>query len=92
MTPSVLAQINLDPSILIQYGVLGIVLLWFMFRLEKKLDRHTSVINDLVESIALDVISRDHVSEHVKGRAEGILSRSAERARSLPTSEVSSVQ
>lgn len=42
----------ITPDMLIQYGLLGIVLGWFMFRMEKKLDELTKAILDLKDAIA----------------------------------------
>ncbi len=77
---AVLAQVSVDPTILAQYGIVGVVLLWFMLRFEKKMDKHTSVINDLVEAITLDVLSRDSVHEAARVRAERILERTQYRS------------
>lgn len=62
-----------------QYGITGIVLLWFMFRMEKKLDAHTSVINDLVKAISLDVLARPGAHENIKTSAREILTRADRR-------------
>jgi len=38
----------IDYSILINNGVLGIVLAWFMFRMERKIIENTKAFNELV--------------------------------------------
>lgn len=66
-------------SLAAQYGIPGVVLAWFMFRVEKKLDNHTSVINDLALSITLDVVSRENISPSVKSRGDELLERLTQR-------------
>jgi hypothetical protein len=73
---------NLDPTVFVQYGVLGIMLAWFAIRLEKRLDNHTSVINDLVIAHALDVLSRSP-SEGLRGEADKLLQRATHRKTAL---------
>lgn len=43
---------TIDPNTLIQYGVLGVVLAWFMFRMEKKIEALTEAIQELKDVIA----------------------------------------
>ncbi len=80
---------TLDSASFVQFGLAGVVLFWFMFRMEKKLDAHTSVINDLVKAISLDVLSRVHINEHVRISAQEVLKRSESRAeaRAHPSAE-----
>lgn len=80
--PVILGQV-VDPFGLFQYGVIGAVLAWFMFRLEKKLDRHTATVNDLVSVISLEILSRD-CSNHARISVEKILKNTQERSKSLP--------
>jgi len=42
---------SLTPDMLLQYGVLGVVLAWFMFRMEKKIEALTEAIDDLKDVI-----------------------------------------
>ncbi len=42
----------ITPDMLLQYGILGAVLAWFMLRMEKKLDALTIAIQDLKDAIA----------------------------------------
>ncbi len=74
------AQVAIDSTVIAQYGITGVVLLWFMLRFEKKMDKHTSVINDLVEAITLDVLSRESVHPGARARAEKILERTNYRS------------
>lgn len=39
------------PEMFLQYGVLGMILAWFMFRMEKKLDSIPSAIKELRQAI-----------------------------------------
>lgn len=70
----ILAQIT-DYSSLLQLGVAGVMLAWFMFRLEKKMDAHTQVISDLAQSILLDVLSRDSLSDSTRRNAHDLMER-----------------
>lgn len=74
-----LAQVITDYSIFMQYGAIGVVLMWFMFRVEKRLDDHTSVISDLARSILLDVLSRDSLSDALRHEATEVMNRVAQR-------------
>lgn len=38
-----------NPELLMQYGAMGLMLIWFMFRAEKKLDRVTNAIDNVAE-------------------------------------------
>jgi hypothetical protein len=64
---------TIDPGIFAQYGVIGLMLWWFAFRLEKRLDRHSEIVNALSRSILLDVLSRDNLSERVRLEANTLL-------------------
>lgn len=68
---------------LMQLGVAGAMLWWFMARVEKKLDTHTSVINDLAQAITLDVLTRDTASDAAKQRADVLLERVTSRKSHL---------
>lgn len=50
----------METEVLAQYGIIGLVLLWFMYRLEKILTTQTKAINNqsLVMISVIDVISR----------------------------------
>lgn len=69
-----------DYSSFTQYGILGIVLLWFMFRMEKKMDNTAATINDLAKVMTLNILSRGDIQQHVRDEAEAILSRTNARA------------
>lgn len=74
------SQLPMDPTTFAQYGLLGLVLAWFMLRLEKKIERHTAVINDLVEAITIEVLSRKDLHEGARTRAEHLLERTHYRS------------
>ena len=38
-----------NPELLFQYGAVGLMLLWFMFRAEKKLDNLREAIDNVAE-------------------------------------------
>lgn len=47
-------MVEYDPSImtvLFQYGATGIILFWFMFRTEKKLDRVAEAVENFTEEL-----------------------------------------
>ncbi len=48
-----MSAVPFDPNLLLNYGVLGIVLAWFMFRLEKIIKNNTAATNALVARIEL---------------------------------------
>ncbi len=73
-----LSQITEYPS-LVQFGIAGVMLAWFMFRLEKKMDAHTQVIGDLAQSILLDVLSRDSLSDTTRRNAHELMERVTNR-------------
>lgn len=84
-----------DPAVLAQYGLLGIILGWFMFVFSKKMDTHSAVISDLSKTILLDILSREAISESVRVQAQALMDRVASRphfsvlsrARTTPTTE-----
>lgn len=78
---SMFAQIAIDPDKAAPYGIAGIVLLWFMFRLERIIGKHTSTINDLVATIALDILSRDNLHPVARAQTSQILARATSRAQ-----------
>lgn len=82
MMPYLLGQVPIDSGVFVQYGIIGLILYWFMFRLEKKLDKHSSVLNDFTEIIAIDVLSRENLNGVVRTRAEKVLERTQARAHS----------
>lgn len=69
----------LDPNVFLQFGLAGIVLWWVMVRVEKRLDSHTSVLNDLVLAITLEVQTRDSLSPQARDRVDTILERATAR-------------
>lgn len=75
-----------NPEMIAQYGGLAVVLGWFMFRFEKKIDAHTSIINDLVAAITLETVSRPGTTPQVQLRAEELLKRSESRKSVLASS------
>lgn len=71
---------NFDPAIFVQYGILGVVLAWFMFRMERKIENHTAVINDLVRTISMDILARENIPDSIKSSATDVLQRANTRA------------
>lgn len=85
--PSAVPSFNIDG--IAQYGILGIVLGWFMFRVEKRLDRQTEVFNDLAKSIIIETLSRENITEEVRRQAQAVLDRTNARARTSTSVSVS---
>lgn len=81
----ILAQIT-DYSSLVQLGVAGVMLAWFMFRVERKMEDHTQVVNDLARSILLDVLSRDSLTDPLRREATDLMERVSRRQTNRPHS------
>lgn len=64
-----------DLAVFTQFGLVGVVLAWFMFRMEKILDSHTKTINDLTKTLLLEVLSREQLSDHLRAEANEVLQR-----------------
>lgn len=75
-----IAQVQ-DYAPLLQFGIAGVMLAWFMFRVEKRLEDHTGIIGDLAKSILIDVLSRDNVSNTLRHEAEQAKTRIDQRAQ-----------
>jgi len=72
---SMMAQVGADPLLgsLINFGALGIVLAWFMFRTEGKLERIERALNRLARAELISTLSRPDVDEPVKRQARRAL-------------------
>ncbi len=79
-----LAQVASDFGPLAQFGVLGIVLGWFMFRAEKlittgatamnsELAKLASRIDGLTRAMLMDLVNRDSVGIHTKAQAREMI-------------------
>lgn len=58
---------------LLQYGITGIVLAWFMFRVEAKLDASTKAMDRMTRAVTLAVISMPGVDEPMRRAARDLL-------------------
>lgn len=58
---------------LLQLGVAGVMLTWFMWRIEARLDRGERSIDRLTRSLLLDLVSRSDTTETLKLQARAIL-------------------
>jgi hypothetical protein len=58
---------------LLNVGAIGVVLAWFMFRMERKLDRMSYEVNRLTRAVLLEIVSRPGVSLSVTREAEELL-------------------
>lgn len=58
---------------LLQLGVAGVMLSWFMWRIEARLDRGERSIDRLTRSLLLDLVSRSDTTETLKLQARAIL-------------------
>lgn len=85
-----LAQI---PDVLVQalteYGILGIILIWFVWRehkradsdndrqlrQESKIDALVSSMHDLTRAITIEVLTREHVQDRARAEASELLKR-----------------
>lgn len=81
MLADVIAQIPSEFSPVMQLGIAGSMLLWFMFRVEPRMKSMEDVIADLSKAILLDVATRDGASHRVKLEAEELLRRTEARNR-----------
>lgn len=75
-----IATMTFDPTVFAQYGLLGIILAWFMWRLERKLDSIATVINDFTVASLLETLSRETLSDHLRSQATEILKRVSQKA------------
>jgi hypothetical protein len=81
--PEIPHPVTFDLSSFAEYGLFGIILAWFMFRFEKKMDQHSAVINDFVETMTIDILTRPGITESAKTRAERLLERAEVRSKFL---------
>jgi hypothetical protein len=58
---------------LLNVGAIGVVLAWFMFRMERKLDRMSYEVNRLTRAVLLEIVSRPGVSRSGTREAEELL-------------------
>lgn len=68
-----LAQIDGFAAQLTQFGVLGVVLAWFMFRTEARLKAIERTIDLLSNSILLKIISDEYINQATKERAKSLI-------------------
>lgn len=69
-------------SALLVYGPLGIMVGWFMFRMEKRLERIESALNGLTRGILIEVITRRDVPPAIEREARALLDELRPDARS----------
>jgi hypothetical protein len=62
------------PELLIQYGPIGVVLAWFMFRMEPEMKAVRRAIDRLTRAHLLDVVSRPGAAPAVRRLAKDLLS------------------
>ena len=77
------AEFASENSMLIQYGGLGCVLVWFMVRGERvfsKLSDLSHRIDGLTKALLVDMIEKDHTSISVKKYAKETIARIDARA------------
>lgn len=65
-TTIVAAVVEPEVSILYAYGPMGVILSWFMLRGEKLAARVTKELTEMRETLLLDIMSRDTVSDFVR--------------------------
>lgn len=72
---AVVAIQTLDPLMgsLVNFGALGIMVLWFMFRTEKKLERIEKALQTLSRAELISVLGRPGVEPSVKHEARKAL-------------------
>ncbi len=68
-----LAQIEGIAGQLTQFGVLGIVLAWFMFRTEGRLRNIEMSCDRLANAILLQVVTDPYVHDETKKRARSLM-------------------
>lgn len=70
-----LAQIATDIGPFAQWGAMGLVLWWFMQRVERILTAVSGKIDTLARAMLIDIISRDSVGIHTKQNAREALAK-----------------
>jgi hypothetical protein len=70
-----LAQIATDIGPFAQWGAMGLMLWWFMQRVERLLTAVTSKLDTLSRAILLDVINRENGGLHTKQSAREALAK-----------------
>lgn len=63
----------MDTGALVQLGVAGVMLGWFMYRVEHRMDRGERAIDRLSRSLLLDLVARADTTEAVKAQARQVL-------------------
>lgn len=66
---------------LIQFGIAGVVLGWFMFMTEPRLRAMEASIDRMARSVLMLVIALPHATEATKSQAHGIIAELDEAAR-----------
>jgi len=72
-----LAQLASDYSVLYAYGPLGVICAWFMWRVEKLIDRISYLghrIDGMTRAMMIEALSRPEVSPAARKYAEELLS------------------
>lgn len=69
-----LAQVA-EAGPLMQYGALGVVLAWLLFRADKLLSSISLRIDGLTKAMLMDLVTRDNVGPHTRKEAQDQLTR-----------------
>lgn len=69
------AQLADSSSPMLQLGIAGAMLAWFMFRLEPRMNGMEDAVRELSRSILLDLVSRPGANPIVKTEANEMLER-----------------
>jgi len=70
---SFFAQVDTVAAQLTQFGVLGIVLGWFMFRTEGRLKNIEASCDRLANAILLKIVTDPYVHDETKKRAHSLM-------------------
>lgn len=71
-----LLQISSDYQVLLNYGPLGVFCLWFMWRVEKLIEKISTLshrFDGITRAMLLEVTTRPHVPDQVRRAAEDMV-------------------
>lgn len=67
------AQMTFDPAALLNLGVAGVVLWWFMSRLETRLKDQAGAMDRMSRAILVSVVTLERLAEPERKRVNAIL-------------------
>jgi hypothetical protein len=67
----------LSPTLMAQFGIAGVVLAWFMFRVERRMDDMRQALDRLTRAQMLTLLARPDVDEAIKSQVRSIMTEMA---------------